>query len=75
MKDQTKAIVYTIATIVLIVAASIFVYAQTRQSILDDPRSTEDIIQELDPQTHCEEILGGTFIVEPNSSSICVIDE
>ena len=38
-------------------------------------RSTEEIIQELDPQTHCEEILGGTFKVISEELTECEINE
>ncbi len=75
MKDQTKTIVYTFATIALIVLAATMIYTKTHQSIVDDPRSTEEIIKELDHQTHCEEILGGTFKVAPGGSEICEINQ
>ena len=39
MKDQTKTIVYTIATVILIVLAATFLYVKTRPSIVNDPRS------------------------------------
>ena len=75
MKDQTKTIAYTFATIALIVLAATIIYTKTHPSIVDDPRSTEDIIKELNHQTHCEEILGGTFKVVPGGSEVCEINE
>jgi len=74
MQDKTKTIVYTFATIALIVLAATMIYTKTHQSIVDDPRSTEEIIKELDPQTHCEEFVGGKFTVLPNNESLCIID-
>lgn len=75
MKDDTKTVLYIAASIAILITVIGFVFVKTNYNIVDDPRSTEEIIEELDPQTHCEEILGGTFIVESDDLSTCVIDE